>query len=103
MTQSTTTNQYHLILAMAEYIRKNPKSELTRQLKNAKGQSEQFKLFNAALADAPTQPSHVYSKTARQSAFNQEVEHLSAQEAVARASLFPSIDPSEFRIIRMPG
>ena len=46
---------------------------------------------------------HSYSKKARQAAFSKAVSHVSAAKAVARAKLIPSVNPSEFRIIRMPG
>jgi hypothetical protein len=74
-----------------------PKAKVALKLKAKRVSGRRFHLAKVEVA------SPAYSKEARQAAFIKAVKYISAEEAVARASLFPSIDPSEFRIIRMPG
>lgn len=45
----------------------------------------------------------VFSKVARQEAFIESVAKLPVDEAVSRAKLIASVNPSDFRIVRMPG
>jgi hypothetical protein len=44
-----------------------------------------------------------YSKVARQAAFGKMASHMPAEKAVSQAKLIPKVNPSEFRIVRMPG
>lgn len=43
------------------------------------------------------------SKAARQGAFIESVAKLPMDEAVSRAKLIANVNPSDFRIVRMPG
>jgi hypothetical protein len=44
-----------------------------------------------------------FSKAARQEAFIESVANLPMNEAVSRAKLIADVNPSDFRIVRMPG
>lgn len=44
-----------------------------------------------------------FSKAARQGAFIESVAKLPMDEAVSRAKLIANVNPSDFRIVRMPG
>lgn len=44
-----------------------------------------------------------FCKAARQGAFIESVAKLPMDEAVSRAKLIANINPSDFRIVRMPG
>jgi hypothetical protein len=44
-----------------------------------------------------------FSKATRQGAFIESVSKLPMDEAVSRAKLIPNVNPSDFRIVRMPG
>jgi len=45
----------------------------------------------------------VFSKAVRQGAFIDSVAKLPMDEAVSRAKLIANVNPSDFRIVRMPG
>jgi hypothetical protein len=44
-----------------------------------------------------------FSKAARQGAFIESVAKLPMDEAVSRAKLIANVNPSDFRVVRMPG
>ena len=44
-----------------------------------------------------------FSKVVRQGAFIESVAKLPMDEAVSRAKLIANVNPSDFRIVRMPG